>query len=468
MRVVDTDYLVVGAGAAGMAFADSLIAGGDANVVMVERRHRPGGHWNDAYPFVRLHQASANYGVNSRILGTNSIDQTGSNAGFYERATGVEICDYFQKVLDEVLLPSGQVRFFGMCDYVGNWVDDHVFTSRLTDAHTKVRVRRRIVDTTYLEVSVPATHTPTFTVDADVPFFPVGKLAALAGAPTGYNILGAGKTAMDACAWLLENGVEPDKICWVRPREPWIIDCGQFEPLKKITSTLETFSLNIETLAQAKSLDHLWRSLEERQLLFRLDPSATPNMFRAPVLNSVERRALEEIKRVVRLGRVRHLGRNCMILDQGEVATEHGEVFVDCTASGIRSRPGRPIFEPGRITIQSLIGGYTTYHAALLGFIESTDRADTEKNRLCPPLSPPTYPVGWIEMYEAMLRNSPVHAAEPDVSAWQESSRLNLTGGMGNYMDDPRIHSALARLETNTEMALKNAEKLLTESRRGY
>ena len=52
-------------------------------------------------PFVRLHQPSAFYGVASRVLGTDSIDETGPNAGFYERATAAEICDYFDKVLDE-------------------------------------------------------------------------------------------------------------------------------------------------------------------------------------------------------------------------------------------------------------------------------------------------------------------------------------------------------------------------------
>jgi cation diffusion facilitator CzcD-associated flavoprotein CzcO len=52
---IETDYLVVGAGAAGMAFVDALIGACDADVVMVDRRHVPGGHWNDAYPFVRLH-----------------------------------------------------------------------------------------------------------------------------------------------------------------------------------------------------------------------------------------------------------------------------------------------------------------------------------------------------------------------------------------------------------------------------
>jgi cation diffusion facilitator CzcD-associated flavoprotein CzcO len=80
---IETDYLVIGAGAAGMAFVDALIPACDADVVMVDRRHRPGGHWNDAYPFVRLHSPSALYGVNSRRLGSDQREQTGPNAGTF-------------------------------------------------------------------------------------------------------------------------------------------------------------------------------------------------------------------------------------------------------------------------------------------------------------------------------------------------------------------------------------------------
>lgn len=41
--VVDADYLVVGAGAMGMAFTDALIDHADVSVVMVDRRHGAGG-----------------------------------------------------------------------------------------------------------------------------------------------------------------------------------------------------------------------------------------------------------------------------------------------------------------------------------------------------------------------------------------------------------------------------------------
>ena len=103
---IEVDYLVVGAGATGLAFTDALISGSDATVLMVDRRHGPGGHWNDAYPFIRLHQPSAFYGVNSLNLGEDRIDETGPNAGSYERATAAEICDYFQTVLNDRLLAS--------------------------------------------------------------------------------------------------------------------------------------------------------------------------------------------------------------------------------------------------------------------------------------------------------------------------------------------------------------------------
>ena len=94
MTQLDTDYLIIGAGASGLAFADSLLAETEAHLTIVDRRDRPGGHWNDAYPFVRLHQPSSFYGVTSTPLGRGRLDQSGLNKGFEELATGAEITAY--------------------------------------------------------------------------------------------------------------------------------------------------------------------------------------------------------------------------------------------------------------------------------------------------------------------------------------------------------------------------------------
>ena len=160
---LETDYLVVGCGAAGMAFADALVTDSDAKVLMVDRRHAPGGHWHDAYPFVRLHQPSAYYGVNSLPLGSETIDRHGPNRGFYERASAPEICAYYDRVMQKRLLPSGQVRYFPMCEYLG----ERRFVSRLSGEQYEVKVRKKLVDATYLEPFVPARYKPSFEIVAE-------------------------------------------------------------------------------------------------------------------------------------------------------------------------------------------------------------------------------------------------------------------------------------------------------------
>ena len=59
---------------------------------------------------------------------------------------------------------------------------------------------------------------------------PVNELVSAGQAPAQYVIVGSGKTATDACVWLLDSGVEPDPICWVRPRDPWMLNRAVIQP----------------------------------------------------------------------------------------------------------------------------------------------------------------------------------------------------------------------------------------------
>ena len=174
-----TDYLIVGAGAAGMTVTDALLAHGDASVTLVDRRHAPGGHWLDAYPFVRLHQPSAFYGVDSVPLGRDAIDRGGLNAGFHELASADELRAYFADVIQEHFLPTGRVRFLPCTDYRGQEGGRHHVVSRLNGARQEVRERRKLVDATYLEESIPATTKPPFEVDEGVHCIPAGDVVRL-------------------------------------------------------------------------------------------------------------------------------------------------------------------------------------------------------------------------------------------------------------------------------------------------
>ena len=117
MGSLETDYLVVGAGAMGMAFTDALIDHADVHVTLVDRRHAAGGHWQDAYPFVQLHQASLFYGVASTVLGSGAVQQSGPEAGLQERARQSEIQAYYDDILHRRFLGSGRVTFLGGSEY---------------------------------------------------------------------------------------------------------------------------------------------------------------------------------------------------------------------------------------------------------------------------------------------------------------------------------------------------------------
>ena len=152
--IVDADYLVVGAGAMGMAFVDALTAAADVSVAIIDRRHGAGGHWLDAYGFVRLHQASAFYGVASTLLGGGRVQTEGPERGLHERASAAEVCDYYSRVLAR-LTTTGQVAFHGRSEYLG----DRRFVSLLSGIRFHAP-RARVHGAGPRSAPVPERHVP--------------------------------------------------------------------------------------------------------------------------------------------------------------------------------------------------------------------------------------------------------------------------------------------------------------------
>jgi NAD(P)-binding Rossmann-like domain len=464
VTVIETDYLVVGAGATGMAFTDSLVGASGAEALMVDRRHRPGGHWNDDYPFVRLHQPSAFYGVLSRRLGNDRIDETGPNAGFYERATASELCDYYGRVLDEHLVPSGQVRFLGMHDYLGDGNGEHQLRSLVTGRTTTVRVRRRFVDATYMESSLPSTHTPSFGVAPAASLVTPNDLVALTEPASGFTVIGSGKTSMDTCCWLVENGVAPDAIRWIRPRDAWTNDRAAIQPLRLVGSFADWLARQNEASAEAKDLRDLFIRLEDSGVLMRLDPQVEPTFYRGGILSESERTVLCGIENVVRLGRVIHVGTTHIELEQGSIPTDTAHVHVDCTAAGLAAAPNRPVFGAGRITVQWVQSGIAPFSAALIGYVEATRDDDDEKNRLCPPngFTPEADARNFARAWATTQRAVAAWTAEPDLNEWLNHCRLSPLGNAGDYLDGPAMES-LMRMSQLREAAVDNLERLLAE-----
>ena len=402
-----------------MAFTDALVDHADVEVVMVDRRHGAGGHWLDAYPFVRLHQASAFYGVPSTLLGGGRIQQEGPEAGLARAGDGSGDLRLLRPRAAERLVGSGRVSFHPGCDYVG----DGRFVSQLTGEQTEVRVRRARRRRALPVPADPGRTPPPFGIADGVHVVAVNDLVDVAGAPSQYVIVGSGKTATDACIWLLDNGVDPDAICWVRPRDPWMLNRAVVQPDPAVFIGMAADAL--EAAASALSPDDMFLRMEEAGVMLRVDRSVTPTMAKAPTLAQWELDRLRTIEHVVRLGHVRGAEPGRLLLTEGEVTTARDAVVVHCAAAGLQYRPLVPIWGPEEITVQPIRSGFPCFGAALAGFVEGTVESDEEKNRLCPPSPYPDTPTDWARMQVLGGRAAMAFSSHTGIKAWADSVSLN-------------------------------------------
>ena len=118
-------------------------------------------------------------------------------------------------------------------------------------------------------------------------------------------------------------------------------------------------------------------------------------MYRGTMLSARELAALRQIEDVVRLGRVRRVEADRIVLERGETTTSPDTLHVDCTAHGLRDAPARPIFEPGRIVLQQIRHLFATLQRSADRLPRGPPRSDAEKNRLCPPNPYPSRVKDW-------------------------------------------------------------------------
>ncbi len=418
---IEVDYLIIGAGAVGMAFADSLIAETDATIAIVDRRDQPGGHWNDAYTFVRLHQPSLNYGLNSRELGSGAKDTTGLNEGFYELASGQEVVSHFGSAMHRDFLPSGRVRFFPLCEVT----DDRVITSLLSGRQCKVAAIK-VVDATHSQMAIPATNPPQFEVGSGVDCVPVNDLPRLCADYSNHVIVGAGKTGMDAVVWLLVNGADPDGIRWIMPRDSWLLDRANTQLAPEFFARVaQSLADQVQCLAEASSMEDLFLRLEAVGEIRRIDPAVTPTAYHCAIVGDRELQELRRVQNIIRLGRVTRLERGTITLEHGSVSVADDTLFVDCSAAGIPTLPSVPVFDGTRITPQWVRLCQPTFSAALIGHVEADYDTDDEKNRLCRPIVAPSVPRHWVEMMQTELANRQAWSTDPALAAWMRNARLD-------------------------------------------
>jgi hypothetical protein len=447
-----TDYLIVGAGAVGLAFADTLLdEDPDCHITFVDKHARPGGHWNDAYSFVALHQPSAFYGVNSMAFPSEQIDPHGPNKGLYALASGAEVTAYFERVMNHRLLPSGRVAYHRLTAFMGRDEDGTArITGVLSGEEDTIVVRRKLVDATFYQTSVPSTHKRAFAVDEGVAITIPGGLPDLwkdpESIPGNFVILGGGKTAMDTGVWLIEAGVDPACIHWVRPRDSWLNNRKYVQPGEEfLAATVESQMAHLKAFAEVEDGHGVFEALERGGYMLRIDPDVRPEMYHYAVISEGEIALLRQIRKVIRTGRVTRIARGALHFGEAVHGVPEDSLFIDCTARAVpftAEANSGPQFRGDTIVLQPISVPLVTLSAALTAFIEAHYPDDATKNQLARsgPLTdtPETFPYAFM----MNLMNRGTWSQTPEIAAWLARSRLDPTGPTIARMmaaGDPRL-----------------------------
>jgi hypothetical protein len=185
-------------------------------------------------------------------------------------------------------------------------------------------------------------------------------------------------------------------------------------------------------------------------------------MFHYATISTGEIAELRRITDVVRLGRIRSLNADTMVLDQGTVPVAPDTLFIDCTASAVEIRPAMPIFDGKRITPQLVRVPQPAFSAALVAYIEAHYDDDAAKNALCRTVPFPEtlahYPICNI----VNMMNQYAWGQDKALSSWIRDSRLD---GFGKVIaavapDDHEKLALLGKFRSTAMAAMANLQKL--------
>ncbi|MBV1891833.1 MAG: NAD(P)-binding protein [Gammaproteobacteria bacterium] len=459
-HTLEADYVIIGAGAVSMAIADTLLTESKHSVIMIDRRHKPGGHWNDAYPFVRLHAPSAMYGVNSKSLGSDNIDDAGLNKGFLELATGSEICTYFDEVMRHDFLPSGRLRYLPLHDYGANGEA----TSLISGDKIAIKAKKKVFEVA-IGGQVPSCTPPAFNASEAVTLIPPNDLVKLSQTPERYVVIGGGKTAVDTLIWLLENGASPDLITWIRPRDSWYMNRIAVQPSDAFfEQTFGGLVANMEAAAAANCVDDIFLRLEQKGYMLRTDSTLMPSMYRCAIISEAELEQLKRVTNVVRLGHVQSVEPGKVVLDKGELSVPSNTVFVHCSANGIPHKQAQPVFQGNKIVPQLVQVCQPCISAAFTAKVELMLSSDAEKNALCQAVPIPDKPIDWLVQELATGRNIAARRHHDWVNEWLDHSRLSLSSmakRAANSGEETKL-KLLERFRLGIKPAAENMARLVT------
>ncbi|WP_415394886.1 FAD-dependent oxidoreductase [Rhodococcus globerulus] len=187
------DVCIVGAGIAGLnaAAVASQYLSRDHKIILIDRRHRPGGMWSDTYPYIRLHQPHP-------LFTAGNIKWTLGQERSY-LATKPEVLDHFTHCLDVIKKRVQVIEYFGWTvDSHAESADGNRITAQSETGQRLAIAATRVIKANGFGVNpnepLSVSSEQIHSVSPD--FFDI-RSEEMHASDTPIWIVGGGKTAMD-------------------------------------------------------------------------------------------------------------------------------------------------------------------------------------------------------------------------------------------------------------------------------
>jgi hypothetical protein len=374
-------------------------------------------------------------------------------------SSGAEVLAHFEQVMRQRFLPSGRVQWFPKCDHFASEGRTHRFRSMMTNKEHQVRVRRKWVNATHAKTEVPATHPPKYAVAATVRCVPCSELPKVTQPYSRYTVVGSGKTGMDTCIWLIENGVPHERIRWIMPRDAWVMDRANVQPGPAGWQRyFENNAAQFDAICEASDLPDLFRRLEAGGALMRIDSAILPSTYRCALVSRGEMAQLRKIGEIVRLGRVRTIEPSRIELEKGVLPADPDTLYIDCSAGAIQPLPGVPVFQDDTINLLMVRFCQPLFSGSVIAWVEAHVEDMQQQNAMCTPVLGPELPIDFLRMWLPTLANTAHWQQKTELRAWLTQCRLN---GQAVVLKGVETGPALQDLlKTSSAKAMQAAQRI--------
>ncbi len=197
----------------------------------------------------------------------------------------------------------------------------------------------------------------------------------------------------------------------------------------------------------------------------RIDKNVRPKMYRGATISQLELEQLRRIKNVVRMGRVKRIEKDNIILEEERIANVPNQIFVDCSANALSHSAIIPIFSGNTITLQPIRGGQIVFSAAFIAHVEIAYKDEIQKNNLCRVVPLPNHDTDWIKMLAGSMKNQQNWKKDSELTKWLYHDRLD---GFSHLLadisaDDEEIQAILKRFRNSIKPAMTKLEKFVSE-----